>query len=138
MATPASLRRRARPLLLVGSLEEDLRHGPRVSATRRRAREEALSPRMDHPLGCLWPGILRSVLGHGTIADAVGMASILHYGAIADRTFEYDVETFDAEGNVEFLGSFRNHSRFQPSGIREIKHALSTAAILCRLEENNK
>jgi len=64
-------------------------------------------------------------------ADAVCMASILHYGAI-DR-LEYDHgHDFRAEGNTEFLKRRRSFGRIEPATIEEIKRAMMEQSIACR------
>lgn len=69
-------------------------------------------------------------------ADAVSMASMLHYGC-ADR-MQYENHHFAAEGNVEFL---KKGSRFQgvvPSTIPEVKRHLLGAGVKCRPPEEER
>lgn len=66
-------------------------------------------------------------------ADAVCLASILHYGIVQQHT--YDQDMFADEGNVEFLQGRRgalNFSKIQPTTIPEIKHYLLDQGVSCR------
>ena len=55
-------------------------------------------------------------------ADAVAIASILHYSVM--QTFVNEHKTFDKEGNISFLTSGRIPSKIAPSSIKEIRSAL--------------
>ncbi len=68
------------------------------------------------------------VIGAGQ-ADAVALASILHYAAV-DRCFEDD--DFSAEGNLEYLKSGRKFSRIQPVSLPDLKAGLRERGISCR------
>jgi cyclase len=61
-------------------------------------------------------------------ADAVSMASILHYDAIKRISSTKE----EGEGNVEFLNQKRSFHTFQTSNLREIKSILSVNSISCR------
>ena len=64
------------------------------------------------------------------LADAVCLASILHYEAV--KHFNYRKNDFLAEGNVEFL--FKSENAFGATAvrIRDIKKALGEARTACR------
>lgn len=68
------------------------------------------------------------VIEHG-YADAVSMASILHYMAINDLKKDGD---FEAEGNLEFLKSGFAFSKVKSVGLPDIKEILSRKGIFCR------
>ena len=62
--------------------------------------------------------------------DAVGVASILHYGFVRDNDMlEHD---YSDEGNVEYLKSKRGFSKIQPVSIFDIKLFLNEKSINCR------
>jgi cyclase len=63
-------------------------------------------------------------------ADAVSMASILHYNYI--RQF-YSQDDFSSEGNIEFLRSGRGFSKVQETALPEIKQHAMKNGIFCRL-----
>lgn len=65
----------------------------------------------------------------GAGADAVAIASILHYGAVTTIGDEQD---YAAEGNIEFLRNLRAPTRIQPSSIAEVKRSLTEGGIECR------
>jgi cyclase len=63
-------------------------------------------------------------------ADAVCLASILHYDFIKKRIL--DKKLFDSEGNIEYLKSGRSFSKIQTADLREIKAYLHNHNIGCR------
>jgi len=63
-------------------------------------------------------------------ADAVCVASILHYGII---TSDIDKSEFLTEGNTEFLTSGRAYKKIVPSKLSDIKHHLVGKGIECRV-----
>jgi imidazole glycerol-phosphate synthase subunit HisF len=65
-------------------------------------------------------------------ADAVCLASVLHYEAI--QRFEHGDDDFHAEGNVEFMKAGRRFSRIQEADIPMLKAAMSAASIHIRPE----
>jgi len=65
-------------------------------------------------------------------ADAVSMASILHYNSIKNRA--YESKLFQVEGNIEYLKSGRNFSKIKPCGLFEIKDHLHKYGINCRYQ----
>ena len=67
-------------------------------------------------------------------ADAVALASILHYGVLEEHRFDAD---FSAEGNTDFLNSRATFTRVQPSTLHELKVELSQSGIACRLVGGN-
>lgn len=62
-------------------------------------------------------------------ADAVSIASIIHYNTIQNFDF---TDSFSNEGNTEFLRSRRNFLRVQDSSIYAIKEHLEKYEIECR------
>lgn len=66
-------------------------------------------------------------------ADAVSMASILHYEC-ASRLVADDAD-YDREGNVEFLHGGQGFSLVEGTDIQEIKQHLAEAGIECRYTE---
>lgn len=70
-------------------------------------------------------------VAHDGHADAVAIASILHYNCINKlRSSDADFKT---EGNIEFLKSGTKFSHFEDIGIREIKEAYRSRKVECRL-----
>jgi cyclase len=63
------------------------------------------------------------------IANAVSIASIIHYNVI--RNYDFD-DSFSSEGNTEFLKSRRNFLRVQDSSLLAIKEYLEKHEIECR------
>jgi imidazole glycerol-phosphate synthase subunit HisF len=68
-------------------------------------------------------------------ADAVAIASILHYGFIKDHIFEMDSAR---EGNIEFLKSGKSFSNIDPSSLPEIKGYLYEHGFECRYDTEPK
>jgi len=77
-------------------------------------------------------GHISQVITEGK-ADAVSMASILHYEC-ASRLVADDSE-YDQEGNVEFLRRGQGFSLVEGASIREVKRHLVDAGIECRYAE---
>jgi cyclase len=71
---------------------------------------------------------IRHVVGSG--ADAVCIASMLHYGLKGSTGASGD---FPDEGNVEYLKSGRSFSLVSPATLPEIKSYLGSNGITCRL-----
>ena len=69
-------------------------------------------------------------------ADAVAIASLLHYDAC--KRFKYDFTTF-TEGNVEFLKSKRAFTKFESWPLSRIKQYLLDEGVQCRhhIEQNS-
>lgn len=65
-------------------------------------------------------------------ADAVAVASILHYDAI--RHLSQLDQTY-AEGNIEFLQSGRSNTKIEPTSLDAIKQSIRDAGFDCRIEE---
>ncbi len=63
-------------------------------------------------------------------ADAVGLASVLHYGLI--REMSYRPEDFAEEGVTEFLSTGATFTRVRATGLRRLKEYLSANDIECR------
>jgi imidazole glycerol-phosphate synthase subunit HisF len=68
-------------------------------------------------------------------ADAVAVASILHYGLIRNHEFGIDAEK---EGNREFLKSGKSFSNITPSDLQEIKKYLHDNGFECRYDRHKK
>lgn len=68
-------------------------------------------------------------------ADAVAVASILHYDFIENNRVEVDRED---EGNVEFLESRRTFSKINPANLHEIKDYLHKNGFQCRRNINQE
>ena len=66
-------------------------------------------------------------------ADAVSVASVLHYNA-ARRFSTMDGQYMD-EGNTEYLRSQRRFSLIEDATLQDIKQALSDTGVECRREE---
>jgi cyclase len=63
-------------------------------------------------------------------ADAVCLASLLHYNFIRHR--QATTDEFAGEGNVEYLRSGRSFSRIRDAGLAEVKGYLAGRAVMCR------
>jgi len=63
-------------------------------------------------------------------ADAVSIASIIHYNFIKERA--YESEDFKSEGNTEFLRKGKQSSRIKGVTLSEIKGYLASQGIGCR------
>jgi imidazole glycerol-phosphate synthase subunit HisF len=66
------------------------------------------------------------------MADAIAIASILHYGVI--RNHEFAVDTAK-EGNREFLKTGRISSNIKPSDLQQIKQYLHENGFACRYDK---
>ena len=64
-------------------------------------------------------------------ADAVGMASILHYNFVKQYETE---ESFSGEGNTEYLKNRSISSRIQDTAIMDIKEYLTQNGLECRCQ----
>jgi len=62
-------------------------------------------------------------------ADAVSMASILHYDHVSKHKFEVNNKD---EGNIEFLKSGKRFGKIKPAGLKDIKGYLTSVGINCR------
>lgn len=67
-------------------------------------------------------------------ADAVSMASILHYFIVEKRVFDHAPGDFRIEGNTTFLSAGKRYKKVKPSTIEEIKTHLRSVGLPCRLE----
>lgn len=65
-------------------------------------------------------------------ADAVTMASILHYDYVTSEEMKGN---YEAEGNVTFLNSGKSFSKITPSNIHAIKTHLKQSGIDCRINK---
>ena len=77
---------------------------------------------------------LKEVIAEGR-ADAVSLASMLHYDFIKKNFSEAD---FSGEGNIEFLKKGGHFSKIHPSSLREIKSYLSQEGIECRYSRKDE
>jgi len=75
---------------------------------------------------------IRDVITEGK-ADAVSMASILHYNFVKQCIPEGD---FSSEGNTEYLRNKRTFSKIQDTTITEIKEYLTQNGLECRYSES--
>lgn len=65
-------------------------------------------------------------------ADAVAVASLLHYDFIRNNAVDAD----DAhEGNISFLKSGKGYSKIEPADLQDIKKYLHQNGIECRMEK---
>ncbi len=71
---------------------------------------------------------IRDVITEGK-ADAVSLASILHYNFVKQYKTEDD---FSSEGNTEYLRNRRTFSKIQDTTIMEIKEYLTQHGLECR------
>ncbi len=69
-------------------------------------------------------------------ADAVSMASILHYDILKNESPNIDSHDYAKEGNIEFLRSSQSFSTVDAASIREIKKFLYSEKIPCRYFDN--
>jgi imidazole glycerol-phosphate synthase subunit HisF len=74
-------------------------------------------------------GDISDVVTHGS-ADAVSVASVLHYDYVSKSYAEGD---YSGEGNVDFLHSGRGFSKVQGATLEEIRRHLLLGGIPCRL-----
>ncbi len=72
----------------------------------------------------------RQVITEGN-ADALAVASIIHYGFIESNKVEFEAK---GEGNIEFLKSGRSFSKVEPVEFKELKDYLYESGIPCRHE----
>jgi imidazole glycerol-phosphate synthase subunit HisF len=63
-------------------------------------------------------------------ADAVAIASILHYSAM--QNFENSIQDYNEEGNISFLNSGKVPKNIKPCSLEEIRSALIDAGISTR------
>jgi len=63
-------------------------------------------------------------------ADAIAVASVLHYDFVKKHTQEIDTEK---EGNISFLKSGRSFTKIQPLSLSEIKNYLAKQGVPCRI-----
>ena len=69
----------------------------------------------------------------GGHADAVSLASLVHYDAVSGAALDESVGSDpQAEGNFEYLKSGRSSSRISPATLPEIKQYLSGRGVPCR------
>ncbi|WP_319525427.1 imidazole glycerol phosphate synthase cyclase subunit [uncultured Desulfosarcina sp.] len=66
------------------------------------------------------------------MADAISLASILHYHALNDVKYLYDENDFEKEGNIEFVKSKGSFSKVSAASIKSIKASFTQQNINCR------
>jgi len=71
---------------------------------------------------------IRKAIVEGS-ADAVAIASLLHYNMM--KSIKHNFDSF-TEGNIEFLKSGRNFSKFEPLSLQNIKKYLINKGVWCR------
>ena len=86
--------------------------------------------------GCGSPEDAAKVIGEGG-ADAVSMASCLHYKTIGTMIGTAESHNYDTEGNIEFLKTGRSFAQVAPCSIREIKEAMLRQGLSCRFEADH-
>jgi cyclase len=114
--------------ILITSIDaEGTGHGFDIALTRRVSESVAIpviacggAGRLDH---------LRAVVMEGR-ADAVSLASMLHYGCLARQAA--GPADYSAEGNIDFMRSGRSFSRVEGATIPQIKESLLSAGLACR------
>ena len=74
---------------------------------------------------------IKTVITEGR-ADAVALASILHYQFIKENS--YQSSEFKTEGNTEFLRKGKTFSKFEGVTLSDIKHYLVKSGIGCRVQ----
>lgn len=74
-------------------------------------------------------GDIKDVIADGN-ADAVSLSSILHYDFIKVQSVKK--ESYEEEGNIEYLKAGRIFSKFETIHLYEIKNSLHRANINCR------
>jgi len=62
-------------------------------------------------------------------ADAIALASVLHYDFIKNNEVEIDAAN---EGNIEFLKSGRGFLKVEPANLSEVKNYLYAKGVQCR------
>ena len=75
---------------------------------------------------------VKAVITEGR-ADAVALASILHYQFIKENSFQSN--EFESEGNTEFLRKGKTFSKFEGVTLSDIKNYLIKSGIGCRLQQ---
>lgn len=69
------------------------------------------------------------------MADAISMASVLHYDYITHYKHN---DNFEKEGNISFLKSGNIYGKITPTTIKEIKRAMQDAGIPVRFDYNRR
>ena len=83
--------------------------------------------------GCGSPADVVEVLNMGR-ADAVSMASVLHYKGIEQLADKVADDDYELEGNLEFIKSGKSFSKIKPCTINDIKQGMVEKGLLCRNE----
>ena len=84
--------------------------------------------------GCGHVKHLSEVIQKGK-ADAVSMASVLHYHLVENGMVWHEEELYEEEGNTVFLKTGRVHHKMGSTTIQEIKRHLVEIGIPCKVEE---
>ncbi|XZE55155.1 imidazole glycerol phosphate synthase subunit HisF [Planctomycetaceae bacterium SH139] len=75
------------------------------------------------------PGKLSHIAEVAPVADAIAVASMLHYGYANEKR---EINTESSEGNLQFLRSGAAFARIQNATVAEIKAQVSQSGIPCR------
>ncbi len=78
------------------------------------------------------PADIAEVIHKGK-ADAVSIASMLHYGFLKRNDPNNEIAKFKTEGNIEFLKTNQNCKNFGSESLLSIKKHLTSSDIKCRL-----
>lgn len=84
--------------------------------------------------GCGSPADAAGVITQGR-ADAVSMASVLHYKTIESLMEKSKAHEYQQEGNIEFLKTGRTFTQLTPCSIRDIQEAMQARNLPCRMKE---
>lgn len=86
--------------------------------------------------GCGTPEDAAKALSEGR-AEAVSIASALHYRAMDELSSKSVSHEYEQEGNIEFLKTGRRFTKVQPCTIGEIKTTIRKQGIPCRMKADN-
>lgn len=96
---------------------------------------QALAGRVQIPVilggGCSKPADAADAVETGK-ADAVSLASILHYGLLEEMRAQHGDDHFKDEGNVRFLKGGMGFSKIRPTSLADIRAELQRRGIPCR------
>lgn len=77
------------------------------------------------------PEHITAVIQEGK-ADAVAIASMIHYDYLKTMQTKPVDDHFKEEGNIDFIKSGRSFEKIEPSNLTEVKNYLKTTNIKCR------
>ncbi|BCS87549.1 hypothetical protein PSDVSF_07910 [Pseudodesulfovibrio sediminis] len=87
--------------------------------------------------GCGKPEDVPQVITEGK-ADAVSMATTLHYKAIETLAEKSNSHEYELEGNTEFLKTGRGFAKVTPCSIYDIQKTMRQQGLPCRMEANSE